>query len=145
MIDIKVNTDKLNRAMQRKINTLSDYEEPLRESGEWLLKDVDTNFRKQGALFGRGWKPLADSTRRQRARQGYPPARPILERTGRLRRGNKIKKVTKDTLTIGNDVDYFKYHQTGTRKMPQRKVLDIRSVAEIAIGRIFKDWLGRII
>jgi phage gpG-like protein len=47
----------------------------------------------------------------------------ILQRSGKMRRSFAISKLTKNELNIENKIEYFKYHQLGTRKMPQRQVL----------------------
>lgn len=119
------------------------FEEPLKKSKKRLSEDLDRNFQQQGALIqgggftrpggafanlgpattrGGAWAPLAESTRRDRERKGYNGARPILERTGKLRKGFKVK-VVKEKLSATNTVSYAKYHQFGTSKMPARKIL----------------------
>lgn len=43
-------------------------------------------FATEGASTDAGaWKPLAKRTQKEREKQGFPPAHPILQRTGRLR------------------------------------------------------------
>jgi len=40
-----------------------------------------------------------------------------------MRKSFRVSKITKNELEIENTVKYFKYHQLGTRKMPQRQML----------------------
>jgi hypothetical protein len=47
---------------------------------------VAAAFASEGKSTGAAWKPLAASTQADRKRQGFPPAHPILERTGTLKR-----------------------------------------------------------
>lgn len=119
------------------------FDEPLRKSEPRLKEDLDRNFQQQGAILqgggftrpggafanlgkattvGRAWAPLAESTRKQRAAQGYGAARPILQRSGKLRRGFRTK-VKNEELSATNNVSYSPYHQYGTAKMPQRLIL----------------------
>lgn len=119
------------------------FKKPLQKSKDRLEKDLDRNFDQQGALIqgggfsrpggafanlgrattrGSAWAPLAESTRRQRERLGYGAARPILQRTGKLRKGFAFK-VDDKNLSATNDVSYARYHQFGTKNMPARVIL----------------------
>lgn len=53
------------------------------EARDLLVAQVEENFASESAA-GEGWEYLKDSTLRDRARKGFPPA-PILERTGNLK------------------------------------------------------------
>jgi len=134
------------RNLNKFINSLN-FKEPLEKGRKRLLEDLDRNFDQQGALLqgggftrrggafanlsaattrGSAWAPLAQSTRKDRVRKGYNAARPILERTGKLRKGFKAKSDS-DSIIATNEVSYGKYHQSGTNKMPQRKIIGFSS------------------
>ena len=88
---------------------------------------VNRAFAMEGS-GGEPWQPLADSTRRERARLGYGAAHPILERTGRLVRSLVIgddggfAEITPGSLIVGTTVPYFVYHQSNKprRRLPRR-------------------------
>lgn len=40
-----------------------------------------------------------------------------------MRRSFRVSKLTKSELEIENSVKYFKYHQIGTNRIPQRQML----------------------
>jgi hypothetical protein len=86
-------------------------------------------FATEGASTGAPWKPLAASTQAERKRQGYPPAHPILERSGALERAlttgeGAFSSMQPSTLTIrlGGDVSYFRFHQSNRprTRLPRR-------------------------
>ncbi len=49
--------------------------------------------------------------------------RAILVKSGRLRRGNFIKKATWNETTIANPTPYAPYHNDGTTNIPQRQFM----------------------
>lgn len=77
-------------------------------------------FASEGASTGAPWAPLAESTQADRRRHGFPPAHPILRRTGALMRALTIgdgayvstSPTTMRYLISEQDVPYFKYHQS---------------------------------
>lgn len=59
-----------------------DMTAPVRGAG----KVWDENFKAQGWLASRGWRPLSEFTRGIREWRGYNPDSPILEQSGGLRK-----------------------------------------------------------
>lgn len=108
---------------------------------------------EQWATQGHGdWPPLAASTIE---RKGHGE---ILVETGELRSsltdpGMAMRKSAK-TLEYGTNVDYARYHQEGTPKMPMRQVItdpfrvEDRRKLEVAmvawIDEISRETFGRI-
>lgn len=87
-------------------------------------------FASEGGSTGAPWRPLAESTQRDRQRKGFPPAHPILQRTGALMRALTIgegafvsSSATSLRYIVSADAaGYFKYHQS-TRprtRLPRR-------------------------
>lgn len=68
-----------------------------------------------------GWAELAESTKEDRARKGFPEDEPLL-RTGKLKDSisHKIKGLE---AAIGSDSDVMVYQEFGTQKIPPRPVL----------------------
>lgn len=87
-------------------------------------------FASEGASTGADWPELAPSTNADRMRQGFPPAHPILQRTGKLMRALTVGEgafvATTPTsmryIVSEQETPYFKYHQsTAPRlRLPRR-------------------------
>lgn len=93
--------------------------------------NAEKHFREEGTHKGQ-WDQLKQSTQLQRARMGYPPAHPILVRTGTLKssiikrtHSKHILDAHKKWMEIGTKVPYAIYHQTGTSKMAQRMMVAV--------------------
>jgi hypothetical protein len=84
---------------------------------------------------------LAQRTQADRAHNGFPPKRPILVRTGKLRKGFKQQGVSDKEGRIENKVFYAKFHQSGTRIMPQRKIVGTTRKSEKAIQLTFANFI----
>jgi hypothetical protein len=92
-------------------------------------KAVAKAFATEGASTGAAWAPLAATTRSERKRLGFPPAHPILKRTGKLERALTIGEgafvattATSLRYQLSEETDYFKYHQSNKprTKLPRR-------------------------
>ena len=92
---------------------------------QWLRFANEENFR-QGGLPSGGWSPLDPQYAAwKNLRQ---PGAETMIRTGRLFRSltsldaspNKINDMD---ATFGTKIEYAKFHQYGTNKMPKRKVV----------------------
>lgn len=80
---------------------------------------VGRAFATEGASTGAPWRELAPRTQADRRRNGFPPAHPILERTGALKRALTIGEGAYVSMTpqrlqyrLSESVGYFKYHQS---------------------------------
>lgn len=123
---------------------IKSFREPLTQSvRNVIIPSIRKNFEAEGRP---AWRPLAPATVADRGASG-----PILDRKGRLKKVAtqfNIWSYTRDSATItGLDsrVKYATFHQSGTRKMPQRAFVLIQDEDEDAIDRIFYTWLdGRM-
>lgn len=139
----KRNADKLIKQLDSIFdkNILKD---TLKKSAELKLEEIQANFKQQGRIYG-NWKPLSEATRRDRESKGYNAARPILIRSGSLKDGFNMKikgSGKKMKAIIDNETDYWQYHQTGTKKMPQRKIAGVNTKVDVAIGKMFVNKLA---
>lgn len=97
--------------------------EPLWDLVEPIAAGVEEDqFDTQGQG---AWPPLAETTLAEKERGGWP-ADPLI-RTGDLKAslvdpGRASDKGPRHMI-YGTDVEYAWFHQTGTRKMPQRQVI----------------------
>jgi len=103
-----------------------------------MLGSIDRNFTAEGRP--NRWASLKPTTIQDRFRQGYG-AGPILQRSGKLRKSFR-SNAGKDYLRITNNVRYFKYHQTGTKKMPQRIMIYLQDRDKAQFTRIVRQHLG---
>lgn len=94
--------------------------------------DLETRqFASEGGSGSGGWAPLAPATVRDRIRHGFPGDHPILHRTGALEASltdphaaGAVERVAPDSLFVGTNVSYARFHQTGTRRMPRRRPVE---------------------
>lgn len=87
---------------------------------------------------GSKWAPLKFSTI---FRKGSST---ILVDKGRMR-NTLITATTASTVTISSAAPYAQYHQSGTRRMPQRKVIEITSQDETWIASKVRELASRLI
>jgi len=113
---------------------------PLREDLARYLLDVS-----RGALeaarspAGAPFAPLARSTRR-RKRGGRP-----LIRTGALAASYFARPAGAWGLDWGNEVTYFRFHQTGTRRLPARPTVEAAPNVLAEIDRRTADFAAQLI
>jgi len=102
------------------------------------------NKRGYAALYKGGYKEY------KKVHYGF--TYPILKAGGRLMESvtnpshkDAILKIASTYMIIGTSVPYARYHQTGTKKMPMRKILFIgpEAGAQRDAGRL-KRWVGYI-
>lgn len=128
---------------------VSDLSVPFAQIADDLQADFTLNMATEGGVFAGGWAPLAASTIADRVRKGYG-ASPILYRTGRLANslsgdgGDTVKTVTAKSVTVGTSVPYATYHQTGTKKMPQRKIVGLSWARRSLIVRRLGDYIRQL-
>lgn len=93
------------------------------------------------------WPELAASTLAQKAAHGFP-LDPLI-RTGALRDsltdpGTAGADRGPKHFVWGTDIEYAQYHQDGTEKMPQRKVLEIRTEDRRRLESQQVSWLNEV-
>ena len=97
-------TEKLAQ-LQKRVQDLTPL---MRQIGYTLIDVVEQNFETESFL-GRPWHPLAESTKRQKAKKGYEK---ILQNRGMLAESVDFV-ATKDKLVLGTNVEYAAIHQFG--------------------------------
>lgn len=135
MIEIEIKGPALNdlRVLSQKFDSL---DRPVAESILYMERETKLNFARQSDPDGAPWAPLAASTLR-RKKTGA-----ILRKTGALAGSVQGRPSgLSGTVTVG--IDYGIYHQTGTSKMPQRKIIGISEGRHVPkIRQIFEDHLN---
>jgi len=101
------------------------------------VTEVALGFTESRDPYGAGWAAL-------KKRQGKP-----LRDTGRLGNSFQAKSITESGFTVGSNVVYGGYHQSGTKRMTARPMVPghglpeqwAESFAEVA-GEILAEKLG---
>ena len=93
-----------------------------------LSQVIGEQFDSAGGRTG-GWAPLSERYVADKVRRFG--SQPILVATGALREslmggsGQISRQEGNETLRFGTSLGYGVFHQTGTRNMPQRRILDL--------------------
>lgn len=138
-IDFQINgAEKLSRNLMTLANNLTNMKSFFSDAIDIVENYSKEAFRAEGKPTP--WKPLAKSTKKARERRwGYykqpPSGTPkILHWTGNLENNNR-KSSTGTYGKFEKKAKYAKYHQTGGRNLPQRKVLTLDPKASAEITR----------
>lgn len=83
-------------------------------------KDAVGEYQARSGPFA-AWAPLADATKEDRERQGFPADEPEL-RTGELRDSIEHVVIGREAH-IGSNSDVMVWQELGTSKMPARSIL----------------------
>lgn len=148
-IDIRgfrTNADLIRESTFRLARQLGDMRIPLTTSvNKVIIPSMDKNFMVQGRPT---WPPVDTETlvRKFRTPSEYNAALTLI-RTGKMYEtitaGHywRITRETADMEQLDNVVKYAKFHQSGTKKMPQRQfaLLQQQDVERIVV--IFDSWI----
>lgn len=126
------------------LNNLIHWQEPIEDILTVLEDRCKKNIDNQGYFFGR-FKPLAEETKKQRARLGYNPSRPILVRSGTLRESFAITELGESSGELSNTTDYAIYHQLGGAKIPERVIMDIDDKMDKYIDQTISNFIDEVI
>lgn len=97
-----------------------------------------------------GWAPLADSTKRDKERQGYvfnADYNPLY-RTGELRDSiHYVFNVESQTLFLGSDSQVMVWQEEGTRNIPPRPVISttmyqVQPLINYVFGRMLQNFIS---
>lgn len=144
MIEVKVDTKALNKAVGEFGKVMKSREVPHRQLGVQLFSWVQRNFEQEGGLQSEPWAKLAPYTIAEKARLGYSPKK--LVRTGNLRT-SFLQFSDNDTAGIGArasyGVDYAAVHELGNDKVPARPMLPPPKVVVDYAIRIYNMHIQR--
>lgn len=122
-MDIKIICDdsKIQWVVRVLTEWLSDFRPLLKDISKVQLQSADESFKTLWRNLGQPWEKLKIASVRQKIKIWKNAW--ILQRSWTMRKSFKVSKITKNELEIENSVEYFKFHQLWTRKMPQRQML----------------------
>lgn len=118
--------------------------------GQVIADAMTEQFDTEGVrLTGKPWAPLSPPYLRWKIRKGFDPRR--LHQTGAMRRSLTSRPMAIETYgptsaRFGTDDPKARFHQGGTRRMPERTILavdeDLSDDASQVLARyIFEDRL----
>ena len=115
-IEISVDTSRLDRMM-------ADFPDAMARAQRNALvvignsvKNLATDAFKNPALRPSPWAPRKNNA---------DPGRPLLYKSGDLKQNFRSVVTGPDTVVVGTKVEYARYHQHGTKKMPARPFLPV--------------------
>ena len=150
-LDFEVLGEKqLSRFFDLSSSLLSDMTGIFLRWGEDFRETQHGVFASEGAFEGRSrWEEL--SPRYREWKEANYPGQPILVLTGRMRSGltdkedsDHIEEIDSTNFAIGVRSDYAQFHQTGTGRMPQRKVIELTEPQKLRWVQIARQetWAG---
>ena len=122
MIRVQTDRTQLKRMVGGNLRKFRNLKPPFRGVAYFMRDDVLERSQSQTDPEGNRWAALAPSTIAKKKRMGYPMT--ILTATGDMWRSLRVvftDKFAEITITV----PYSIFHQKGTSKMPQRKILGI--------------------
>lgn len=142
-----MNEVQFNRAFEVAIVGVSNFDQPFTMIADDFFQSMGNTFQAEGAFEGRPrWLDLSPAYAKWKAR--HYPGRKILELSGRLGRSLSVKggednilSMTPLELTMGTRVPYAKYHQTGTPRMPMRKIIELTQEQKLRWVHIIHQYL----
>ena len=126
-----LNEVQFSRAFGDAANKVNDLTLPFSLLANDFFTTMANVFEAEGAFEEREkWQELSPTYAAWKAR--HYPGKKILERTGRMLRSltirgseDNILKIEPMELQIGTRVPYAIYHQTGTPRLPMRKIIEL--------------------
>ena len=115
------------------IKKAASIDQPIREATLFMERETKLNFARETDPDGNPWSALSPSTLR------YKSTNAILRETSTL--ANSIAGESNGNIgRVRAGTDYGIWHQIGTSRMPQRKIIGISESRHIPkIEKIFED------
>lgn len=136
MFDVKVEIN--DKEIKKITGRLQNVEPPLKTIARKQLEKIENQFESFTDPEGKKWEALKESTLRTKRKNRDK----ILTREGNLRRSFK-SEVTRNSLKIYSTSDIAKYHQFGTVKMAQRKIIGFSNSDWGEIRKQITVWISR--
>ena len=115
------------------VKKAASIDQPIRKATLFMERETKLNFARETDPDGQPWTALSAATLR------YKRTNAILRETSTL--ANSVTGESNGNIgRVRVGTDYGIFHQTGTRKMPQRKIIGISESRHIPkIEKIFED------
>lgn len=138
---------QFDRVLRLRFGKILDFKPVFEKVAKLIYQDIKQNFTSGGSVAG-GWTPLSRRYAEQKAkdfRAGLIKFNKIMYRTGRLadslispKGKDAVFEVTDTSLEIGTRVPYALAHQTGTKRLPQRRLVALSDGTRREIVRVFQ-------
>lgn len=135
LVTVKIDDREMQELFSRILENMDDMTPVMRDIGEVVVESVTRNFEQHRSPDGTPWKPLAESTKRQRARLGRNPEDILI--LNRILMGSIHAEAGPLSVEIGSDVVYAAIHQLGG-KAGRGHSVDIE--ARQFLGIRDEDW-----
>jgi phage virion morphogenesis protein len=147
---------ELRKSLEQQVSNLTRPEAKLRVVGQYIAERSKQSFQKQAdPATGASWAPLAESTRRQKARLGYSPK--ALIRTGEMKNSIGFSLKGNTSVFVGPADRKAVFHQEGTVSggasgkrsgggrvhIPARPFIGISPQDEREIEKIIGSWIAQ--
>jgi len=144
MLTFKLDDRKAKRVLRNLNKGISDFKPALELTRRYQLKEIENQYKTEGSnILGSKWQSLKRRTILARIRAGFG-AGPILTASGKMRKSHRKKVLNKNTLGIENTASYYKYHQQGSKRIPQRQVVGHSNKMIKDVVDIFVKYLRKI-
>lgn len=145
-ISLEANQQSMERArsvVASAIASFSDMSIPLRQVSIFLDRWNKQNFQTQGGKVG-GWVPFKYGGRVEYkdGKRTINTSAKLLQDTGRLRM-SFLPGVREGSAYIGSDLPYSVFHEKGTKRLPQRRMLPVAEEVKDDARQIFENWVQR--
>ena len=140
---------QLARTFSRFADAVEDYR-PAWPDVQTVMEHIEElQFSSQGAHGSGGWAALNPRYAAYKAaRYGV---KPILQRTGELKAsltentGKSVREMRPLEFQYGTRVPYAGFHQSGTNRMPRRKLIDLTEADKRDIMRTIQRYLVSVV
>lgn len=123
---------------------LSDIEKRMRNLtpvferfGGYMLESIERTHKAEGRP--QKWQALSPKTVKERIRLGFG-AGPILDRTGKMRRSYQYEAKPR-SFKVWNSTKYHKFHQSGTKYIPQRLTIQLLAQDKAQFTRARNNYI----
>lgn len=145
-ITVVAGQDLLTRLKELGEN-LTDLPESMEQIGQEMKRfSEDEVFRSHGGIINALWAPLSaayDYWKTTTKGKNAPLIRgQLLVYSGAMSHGFTYE-ADKDTVSVGNSEDYWVYHQSGTKKMPARKLIGFNETEKQKFGGYIQDEIQK--
>lgn len=138
-------TDAVERLIAKR-DQLDDLRPLWRALLPYLRKATERTFSTRGGRIGERWTPLTQPYAARKAR--LFPGQPILRATDAMYRSfvipgaeNAVEEIDAQSLTYGSQDRKARYHQDGTPRMAQRKILEVTPADRREAKRLARAYL----
>lgn len=143
MIKFRIEGQDVSRKLEALIRKLKNPKDMMQEVSDVIVEDIKNRIIKTKTdPEGNKWLPWAPSTREARVKDGTA-ALGLLYRNGDLARSITGTVKGSKAIEIGSNLEYAKYLQEGTSKMPARPFIGISKRAQTGINQVIRQYLEK--